>query len=148
MGGRRQHRRPSRSASRKGGELSAHVGAANSRPSLAVCRVARCPSAAERFSLNHAIDRRPLAVPFAWRSRLGFDGRLLGAVVRKLAGRAGVTLHAATGAGPMDEHGREALLEYVLRPPVAVYVLLCVVGRLRPSTSFARSLTSLLARAP
>jgi hypothetical protein len=34
-------------------------------------------------------------------------------------GRGGFTLHAATRAGAMDERGREALLEYVLRPPIA-----------------------------
>jgi hypothetical protein len=34
-------------------------------------------------------------------------------------GRGGFTLHAATRAGPMDERGREALLKYVLRPPIA-----------------------------
>jgi hypothetical protein len=34
-------------------------------------------------------------------------------------GRAGFTLHAATRAGAMDERGREALLKYVLRPPIA-----------------------------
>lgn len=31
----------------------------------------------------------------------------------------GFTLHAATRAGASDAHGREALLRYVLRPPVA-----------------------------
>jgi hypothetical protein len=31
----------------------------------------------------------------------------------------GFTLHAATRAGAMDDLGREALLRYVLRPPVA-----------------------------
>lgn len=34
-------------------------------------------------------------------------------------GRAGFTLHAATRVGPMDERGREALLKYILRPPIA-----------------------------
>jgi hypothetical protein len=34
-------------------------------------------------------------------------------------GRGGFTLHAATRTGPMDERGREALLKYVLRPPIA-----------------------------
>ena len=34
-------------------------------------------------------------------------------------GRDGFTLHAATRAGAMDERGREALLKYVLRPPIA-----------------------------
>jgi hypothetical protein len=34
-------------------------------------------------------------------------------------GRRGFTLHAATRAGAMDERGREALLKYVLRPPIA-----------------------------
>ena len=34
-------------------------------------------------------------------------------------GRGGFTLHAATRAGAMDDRGREALLKYVLRPPVA-----------------------------
>lgn len=34
-------------------------------------------------------------------------------------GRAGFTLHAATRVGAMDERGREALLKYILRPPVA-----------------------------
>jgi hypothetical protein len=34
-------------------------------------------------------------------------------------GRGGFTLHAATRAGAMDERGREALLRYVLRPPIA-----------------------------
>ena len=34
-------------------------------------------------------------------------------------GRSGFTLHAATRAGAMDERGREALLKYVLRPPIA-----------------------------
>ena len=31
----------------------------------------------------------------------------------------GFTLHAATRAGALDQAGREALLRYVLRPPVA-----------------------------
>jgi hypothetical protein len=31
----------------------------------------------------------------------------------------GFTLHAATRAGALDSAGREALLRYVLRPPVA-----------------------------
>ncbi len=31
----------------------------------------------------------------------------------------GLTLHAATRAGAMDDAGREALLKYVLRPAVA-----------------------------
>lgn len=35
------------------------------------------------------------------------------------AKEAGFTLHAATHAAESDEHGREALLRYVLRPPVA-----------------------------
>ena len=30
----------------------------------------------------------------------------------------GFTLHAATRAGPMDATGREALVRYVLRPPI------------------------------
>ena len=34
-------------------------------------------------------------------------------------GHGGFTLHAATRAGAMDERGREALLKYVLRPPIA-----------------------------
>jgi len=34
-------------------------------------------------------------------------------------GRGGFTLHAATRAGAMDARGREALLKYVLRPPIA-----------------------------
>jgi len=34
-------------------------------------------------------------------------------------GRGGFTLHAATRAGARDERGREALLKYVLRPPIA-----------------------------
>ena len=33
-------------------------------------------------------------------------------------GRGGFTLHAATRAGAADERGREALLKYVLRPPL------------------------------
>jgi hypothetical protein len=32
---------------------------------------------------------------------------------------AGFSLHAATRAGPADEQGREALLKYILRPPLA-----------------------------
>jgi len=31
----------------------------------------------------------------------------------------GFTLHAATRAGALDARGREALLRYVLRPPIA-----------------------------
>ena len=31
----------------------------------------------------------------------------------------GFTLHAATRAGALDAHGREALLKYILRPPIA-----------------------------
>ena len=31
----------------------------------------------------------------------------------------GFSLHAATRAGALDAHGREALLKYVLRPPIA-----------------------------
>ena len=31
----------------------------------------------------------------------------------------GFTLHAATRAGALDSAGREALLRYVLRPPIA-----------------------------
>jgi hypothetical protein len=32
---------------------------------------------------------------------------------------AGFRLHAATHAGAFDERGREALLKYILRPPLA-----------------------------
>jgi Putative transposase len=32
---------------------------------------------------------------------------------------AGFSLHAATRAGPADEQGRQALLKYILRPPLA-----------------------------
>lgn len=32
---------------------------------------------------------------------------------------AGFSLHAATRAGPADERRREALLKYILRPPLA-----------------------------
>jgi hypothetical protein len=35
------------------------------------------------------------------------------------ASRGGFTLHAATRAGAIDLAGREALLRYVLRPPIA-----------------------------
>jgi hypothetical protein len=34
-------------------------------------------------------------------------------------GRDGFTLHAATRAGGADSAGREALLKYILRPPLA-----------------------------
>jgi Putative transposase len=34
-------------------------------------------------------------------------------------GRDGFTLHAATRAGGADSAGREALLKYILRPPIA-----------------------------
>src|SRR3954449_4645033 len=35
------------------------------------------------------------------------------------ASKDGFTLHAATRAGALDTAGREALLRYVLRPPIA-----------------------------
>ena len=42
------------------------------------------------------------------------------AVRSRAAGRRGaLPLHAATRAGGLDAEGREALLRYVLRPPIA-----------------------------
>jgi hypothetical protein len=38
---------------------------------------------------------------------------------REVLGRNGFTLHAATRAGGADSAGREALLKYILRPPLA-----------------------------
>jgi hypothetical protein len=58
------------------------------------------------------LRRRP--EPIALRGRPGVE------VVRPLcAQELGFNLHAATRAGGLDEAGREALLKYVLRPPIA-----------------------------
>jgi len=46
------------------------------------------------------------------RSTLAYDKPLC-------ASMDGFTLHAATRAGALDTYGREALLRYVLRPPIA-----------------------------
>jgi hypothetical protein len=58
------------------------------------------------------LRRRP--EPIALRGRPGVE------ITRPLcAQELGFNLHAATRAGGLDEAGREALLKYVLRPPIA-----------------------------
>ena len=55
-----------------------------------------------------------------WVSRLGpLEPHPLAYDKPLCASRDGFTLHAATRAGALDPAGREALLRYVLRPPVA-----------------------------
>jgi hypothetical protein len=46
----------------------------------------------------------------------------------------GFTLHAATRAGALHLAGREALLRYVLRPPLAQQRLECVAAKLGEPT--------------
>jgi hypothetical protein len=85
-----------------------------------------------------------LTFPFPWWRRLAQDGALFGQLTRIFvetvqafyacrAAREGAlgaqtgtvtvtqrtSLHAATRAGAFDPAGREALLRYVLRPPIA-----------------------------
>jgi Putative transposase len=56
---------------------------------------------------------------------MAFDGRPGVAISAPLSVReAGFSLHAATRAGAADEQGREALLKYILRPPLATERLL------------------------
>jgi hypothetical protein len=58
----------------------------------------------------------------AWRWRRGLSplpAAALGYDKPLYASLAGFTLHAATRAGSLDPEGRERLLRYVLRPPVA-----------------------------
>ena len=55
-----------------------------------------------------------------WVSRLApLEPHALAYDKPRCASRDGFTLHAATRAGALDQAGREALLRYVLRPPVA-----------------------------
>ena len=80
--------------------------------------------------------RQVLTFPFSWRRRLAqgqappagpqWVSRLAPLEPHALAydkplcaSLDGFTLHAATRAGALDPAGREALLRYVLRPPVA-----------------------------
>jgi hypothetical protein len=58
------------------------------------------------------LRRKPRELAFGGRPGVVIDAPLS---VRE----AGFSLHAATRAGPADEHGREALLKYILRPPLA-----------------------------
>ncbi|HEX2873560.1 MAG TPA: transposase [Polyangiaceae bacterium] len=58
------------------------------------------------------LRRKPRELAFAGRPGVVIDAPLS---VRE----AGFSLHAATRAGPADEQGREALLKYILRPPLA-----------------------------
>src|SRR5450755_672394 len=56
---------------------------------------------------------------------LAFDGRPGVVISAPLSVReAGFSLHAATRAGAADEQGREALLKYILRPPLSTERLL------------------------
>jgi len=56
---------------------------------------------------------------------LAFEGRTGVVIDAPLSVReAGFRLHAATRAGAADEQGREALLKYILRPPLAAERLL------------------------
>jgi putative transposase len=58
------------------------------------------------------VRRRPIEIPL--RGRPGV------AVTKpRCVEEMGFTLHADTRAGALDERGRDALLEYVLRPPIA-----------------------------
>jgi hypothetical protein len=57
------------------------------------------------------LRRKPRELAFAGRPGVVIDAPLS---VRE----AGFSLHAATRAGPADEQGREALLKYILRPPL------------------------------
>ncbi len=58
------------------------------------------------------LRRKPRELAFAGRPGVVIDAPLS---VRE----AGFSLHAATRAGAADEQGREALLKYILRPPLA-----------------------------
>src|SRR5450631_1210330 len=63
------------------------------------------------------LRRRPVEV--------AFDGRPGVVISAPLSVReAGFSLHAATRAGAADEQGREALLKYILRPPLSTERLL------------------------
>jgi len=58
-------------------------------------------------------------------AELAFAGRPGVVIDAPLSVReAGFSLHAATRAGPADEQGRQALLKYILRPPLATERLL------------------------
>jgi hypothetical protein len=58
------------------------------------------------------LRRRPVELAFEGRSGVTITASLS---VREL----GFSLHAATRAGAEDDQGREALLKYILRPPIA-----------------------------
>jgi hypothetical protein len=58
------------------------------------------------------LRRKPRELAFGGRPGVVIDAPLS---VRE----AGFSLHAATRAGPADEQGRQALLKYILRPPLA-----------------------------
>ena len=82
-------------------------------PTLAQGHAALCASAASGQSppAGPELRRRTSLAPLVGK-RLAFDKPLCASVD-------GFTLHAATRGGGLDARAREALLKYVLRPPIA-----------------------------
>ena len=82
-------------------------------PTLAQGHAALCASAASGQSppAGPELRRRTSLAPLVGKP-LAFDKPLCASVD-------GFTLHAATRAGGLDARAREALLKYVLRPPIA-----------------------------
>jgi hypothetical protein len=69
-----------------------------------------------------AVSGRPPAGPEVRRGRVEISLRGKPGVMvtsPRCVEELGFTLHANTRAGAEDERGREALLQYVLRPPIA-----------------------------
>jgi hypothetical protein len=89
-------------------ELAERAPALSQLAAAAVCGLA--PAGLE-------LRRKPRELAFAGRPGVVIDAPLS---VRK----AGFSLHAATRAGAADEQGRQTLLKYILRPPLATERLL------------------------
>jgi len=87
---------------------------ADAEPSVAQGHAALCASAASGQSPPAGPELRRKSRPLA-----PLDGKPLHFDKPLCASLDGFTLHAATRAGAMDAKGREALLSYVLRPPIA-----------------------------
>jgi hypothetical protein len=89
-------------------------------------RAARAPDRARRGRRRRGAGLAPAGPELRRRPvELVFDGRPGVVIAAPLSVReCGFSLHAATRAGAEDQKGREALLKYILRPPLATEHLL------------------------
>jgi hypothetical protein len=109
-------RRITRHLARRGllGEPESDAADDTDEPSIARGHAALCASAASGQSPPAGPEMRRRSLPLA-----ALDGSCLQWDKPLCASLDGFTLHAATRAGAMDGKGRQALLKYVLRPPIA-----------------------------